>query len=401
MLAVCGLVVNVMIGRFYSPSVLGSFNQVFSIFIIGSQLAVLGVQFSVLKACAEFEDDHSVIIVSAVIIVLVLGLIVGTAVYISRGVVAQLLGSPGVAFGMLLISPGILLFGLNKIFVNAINGMGRLKTFAVLQSLRPIVLIIAMAVFCYMGLKGHILGLALTIAELGVFVGALSVVGKEFFRSFRGSELRIWIRRHFRFGLDSAVGGTLGEMNTRVDVLCLGLFMSDRTVGISSLAAMITEGLMHIPLVIRRVCNPIIVNGISQKERVKLSRFVRKIGARTWYLMAVLITFAGLAFPVLVSILTGNDDFKEGQWIFLILASGLFIVSGVLPFNQLFLMGGHPGHHSKLILAITVTNVLFNLILIPGLGVSGAAIGTVIAWVVGAGIVAIAGTRNYGFQWKG
>ena len=56
-LGISGLLINVLIAHHYNAAVLGAFNQVFAIYILGSQLGTLGVQFSVLKYSAEYSSQ--------------------------------------------------------------------------------------------------------------------------------------------------------------------------------------------------------------------------------------------------------------------------------------------------------------------------------------------------------
>ena len=58
---------------------------------------------------------------------------------------------------------------------------------------------------------------------------------------------RVWLKRHIQFGARSVLGGVAVELNTRVDVLVLGLFTSEAQVGIYSFAAFFVEGFLQLP----------------------------------------------------------------------------------------------------------------------------------------------------------
>jgi O-antigen/teichoic acid export membrane protein len=57
-LGVSGLGLNVLIGRTFGPADLGIFNQVWAVYIFFSQLAVGGIDLSVLKEVAAHRDDR-------------------------------------------------------------------------------------------------------------------------------------------------------------------------------------------------------------------------------------------------------------------------------------------------------------------------------------------------------
>src|SRR5256885_13809009 len=61
LLGITGIALNSIIAQVYGAAVLGIFNQVYAIYILGSQLATFGIQFSVLKYTAEFEHDEDAV----------------------------------------------------------------------------------------------------------------------------------------------------------------------------------------------------------------------------------------------------------------------------------------------------------------------------------------------------
>ncbi len=77
---------------------------------------------------------------------------------------------------------------------------------------------------------------------------------------------------------------------------------------------------------------------------------------------------------------------------------GVALTSPWLPFNQVLLMAGHPGWHTVYVVGVVLSAYVANLVLIPPLGLVGAALGAGLALVVSAAAVrtlgrAIAGVR--------
>src|ERR1700722_18184272 len=122
-LALSGLLINALIVKFYGVPALGVFNQVLAIYILGSQIATCGVQFSVLTAIARHADDClrcREILGSALILCAGASLIVATTVALSADFLGRVVFSPGVAIGTLAMAPGLLFFSINKILMNAL-----------------------------------------------------------------------------------------------------------------------------------------------------------------------------------------------------------------------------------------------------------------------------------------
>ena len=60
-LGLSGLALNVIIGRFYSSSILGAFNQVLVTYFLFSILATCGINFSVLKSISQNISNERVV----------------------------------------------------------------------------------------------------------------------------------------------------------------------------------------------------------------------------------------------------------------------------------------------------------------------------------------------------
>lgn len=95
---VSGMVLVYLIGAVYNAAALGVFNQVFA-YILFSQFAVLGIQYSVLRHIAASRDtaEHRAIIRSALAITACLSLAVAVLFWLSADPAADLLDSPDVA----------------------------------------------------------------------------------------------------------------------------------------------------------------------------------------------------------------------------------------------------------------------------------------------------------------
>lgn len=134
-LAIAGLALNFVIGRYYDTAVLGIFNQVLALYVICSQLAVGGFCFSALAAMPAHTDrtERRRILTAALLPTAALALSVGILVAVAATTIARWLDSPAVAIGLWCVAPGLFFFALNKIFLFSLNGAGHLRAFAVGQ----------------------------------------------------------------------------------------------------------------------------------------------------------------------------------------------------------------------------------------------------------------------------
>lgn len=380
----CGIIFNVLIARNYSAEVLGIFNQVYAFYVFLSQLATGGIQLSVLKYTAENWQQKFVcdtIITSALVLAFVLSGIVACAAYLLHGIFGWIVDSPAVGLGVVYTIPGLFFFSVNKVLLYFHNGLRRMKFFSLCQSLRYLLLIIFLILFIGADSKGAHLAAIFSFTEgllfLILFTSSMGVMSIRF-----SKQTPAWIRRHLPFGAKGLVGNIFAGANTRVDVLILGYFLSDRLVGIYSFTAILAEGFYQLITVVQINMNPLLTQLRYKKSETSLISFILRWKRITYMIFIPLGGLSILIYPLAVDLLVnGGGDYTDSWEIFTVLITGMVISSGFLPFRMIFNQSGFPGTQSLFLILVFCTNVVFNLIMIPPMGILGAAFATAAAFV--------------------
>jgi O-antigen/teichoic acid export membrane protein len=172
------------------------------------------------------------------------------------------------------------------------------------------------------------------------------------------------------------------DVNTKVDVFILGIFLSDSLVGIYSFASTFAEGFMQLPVLLRNNINPILAK-LSVKGNVELTqKVVQNSKAKFLKLIGAVGIIAILLFP-LVFVVFSLENHRFDIWlIFSILVLFVSISSGYQPFLMLFNQFGHPWQQTKFIIVLFLSNVVLVLMLVPLMGIYGAALGTGLSFMV-------------------
>jgi len=385
-LGISGLAFNGLIAHYFDASVLGKFNQVFAIYIFSSQIGTFGVQYSVLKHCAEYADDPravGTIAISGLPLVLLATTLMTVGLYCGAGLVGQILSGDDVRRGLLIALPAMWCFPVNKFLLSTLNGLQHNKTYSVLTSLRYLMMLAALIGIIAFGGSGVWVPAILSVAEvllcgmliLGVFpICARS--GLHFDRS--------WMRRHADFGWRSMWGGIAVELNTRIDVLILAAFASASEVGVYTFAAMLVEGGLQLSVVTRRVMDPILTRFIVAKQTAALQDLLirgRNLGA----VVMILISIIGiLLYGPAASLITQDPAIRDGGRVFAILMVGASVFGAYATFGGLLVQAGKPGLQTLFNFCILAANTSLNGLLVPFLAVDGAAIATSGSFIVGA-----------------
>ena len=400
-LAVAGgaaILLNFLIGLTYGTAALGVFNQVFAAFSLASQLAALGLHYSALRATAAAggEEELRAIVVGALLATAGVAALAAAAFAAAGGAVAALVDSPGVARGILLAAPGLLCFALSKVALGCLNGLRRMRTYAVLYAGRFLLMIGCLPVFVALGVPGEDLPLLVSLSEAVILISALIALRRRLGR-VPGPELRRQVGEHIRFGAKGFMSG-LFELFARVDILVVGAFASDRVVGAFSFAATLFEGLYQVLFVLRINYAPVVVRLWSQERRGELEQVIRRARNRTYAGAAAAGLLAVAAYALVLPLLTADAEFVQSWQPFAVLVGGAVLAAGYNPFLPLLLYAGRPGKNTAFMLIVFAVNAAGNLALVPLLGPLGSALATAAALVASAILLRAVVARQLGLR---
>lgn len=401
-LVAVGVILNFLILLRLGADSLGVFNQIYAIYVIAGQIAVFGLHDSAQKHVSQFADNPAIqrcISIAALAAVVLTGLFGAVLLLLASGAIGEISQSSNVGLGVLFLSPGLSFFTINKVLMGILNGRRRMISFAIGSSLRALaVLVICVAIVLRSG-RSFEFGIAFTSAEIFLFVFLLAFLRPIEFEAIHSgiADISEWMWHHLAFGGKALVHGFLAETFLRIDIIMLGIFVSDREVGIYSFAAMFVEGIYQVPIVIRNITNPILVPMLLVKDKAPFVSFARKTGMISFLAtlavsaaVAILYPHFGLFFP--------RDVVNASYIVILILLTGLVAYSAYVPFDYVFLQAGRPGLQSIFMSMNTAVNVIFNFILISLFGLYGACIATAIAFIFSGLNLNILASQTLGFH---
>jgi O-antigen/teichoic acid export membrane protein len=381
-LAVSGMVINLVVASARDAAALGVFNQAY---IIASQLATLGLHYSVLRHGALHEHDaeqRGRMLFTAAVCALGLGAVAAVLVGLGAPLFSWAFDSATTGRAIAYSAGGLLLFSLNKVLLAYLNSLRRMKAFSVLQALRYLVVMAVVTAVALSSLPIEMATLAFLVAEATTVAGALVYMARNGLAHHLHFD-RTWLGQHIRFGVKGLAAGMFAEFNARIDVLLIGVFLPDRDVGIYSFAAMMVDGVYHVLAMVRLNFNPLLVSSLRDNDHAlacKLRHQSRRFVLPATLAMAV-ISVAVLWF--IATYVVPHKGLLEGLPSLLILMSGLVLVSSLVPFDNLLMVSGHPGYQTLQQIATVSANVIFALALLPVLGIAGAACGTALSYVAG------------------
>jgi O-antigen/teichoic acid export membrane protein len=164
-------------------------------------------------------------------------------------------------------------------------------------------------------------------------------------------------------------------------------------VGVYSLAGALNEGATQLSVVLQNNLNPMVAKQLADGQPGEVVALARR--TQKWFVpsLASACVLGAVVFPVLMPALMRDPQLHAASVPFAILMAGLALASPYLPFLHVLLMANRPAWHTALVVTVVGVNFAADLILIPMLGLTGAAIATSLAVVTAAVLVRVLARR--------
>lgn len=384
-LAVSGILMNIIIVLFRDAAALGVFNLSYAIYLLGSQIAVFGIHSSVMRYSAYHAEDpfeRGQMFSSAMLLTLVFGIVIGGAVYLATPLYEIIFTSKASAQAISYTGFGLMLFPLNKVLIGYINGLRHMRALAILQTTRYLTVLVAVTVVSVSDLPFTFASLSFFVAELLTTTSTIIYMKKMGLLKHLHFTKK-WLKEHLVFGGKGALGSIFLDMNTRVDVLLIGIFLNESAVGVYSFAAMLVDGLQHILSMLRVNFNPVLVATMRDKDWVQAKKLLHYSKLYVFWGVVLLTILVIPSFYIFTNYFVHDQSLIYGWKILAILFGAYIIISGFTPFDNLLLASGNPTQQTIQNISIAVVNVFFCILLIPVFGIIGAAISTAFSYIAG------------------
>lgn len=187
------------------------------------------------------------------------------------------------------------------------------------------------------------------------------------------------VKQNLKDGLPLAFAGLTIMIYMRIDQLMLGYLLDYSAVGIYSAATKISEVWYFIPMVIVASVNPtLLATRLKNKQAYQQQlRVVTSCLIIISFLIALITTFCS---DFIIHILYG-EAYKQATSVLVIhIWTGIFVSLGVIS-GQWFIIENLYLLHLYRSLFGAIINVILNFVLIPYLGIIGAALATLIAQI--------------------
>lgn len=400
-----GFLAVVVITRALHAQRAGAFFEAFALFTILTNMALLGADTGFMRVIARYRalgrtDDLRPTLRVGIVPVIPFSIVLGAALFVLAPQFSHLLSHthhgphsvahPGALVPYIrVLAPFIPLAALMTVMLAATRGFGTMLPSVVVNNiggpgLRP--LLVGGGVVA--GLSGAMIAMGWVLPfAVGVPIAAVWLArllrraeARDDRDDFGPRPLRALASEFWRFSSPRALAAVFQTMITWLDTLLIGALRSTSDAGVYTAATRyILVGTSFIQTIVI-VISPQIAGLMARREDRPRAHSLFKTSTAwllvaTWPVYWTLIVFA----PLLLSVF--GRQFVAGDTALVILASAVLFSTSVGPVTAVLLMGGKSVWNFINTVVSLSLNVVLNVLLIPRLGIKGAAI----AWAVSIG----------------
>jgi O-antigen/teichoic acid export membrane protein len=370
---------NVLMTRVVGASSYGLFVLAKNTVIVGSVLGSFGIHQGILHFLPFYrgQDDWGRArgtLLSGTQLTALFSLTTAALLFLGAGPIAErIFHIPGMTPVLRVLSLSIPFLAFSKLWLSAIRAMRAVKYWVLVgKIIRPALCLALLAFLFLTGLKLSALVISdlaaiLLAAGLGIYFLKRLLPG-QWYRSRAVTDRR----KLFGFSAPLFLVETLDFILRRVDIIIIGIFLVSTQVGIYHAAVRVAM-LLAIPLAsVDSIFAPMIAEYHGRGDMVNLRRNFKVSTRWIFSLVCPLFIFI-LLFPAPLLRLFGNE-FTRASLVLVILSAGQLVNAATGPVGYMIMMTGHPRLTLLNTLSLALVNVSLNLLLIPRLGIAGAAI---------------------------
>lgn len=185
-----------------------------------------------------------------------------------------------------------------------------------------------------------------------------------------------------RFGLYSLVGGAAAMMVLKIDILILAGLCSLGETWVYGYSVFLTS-LIEIPKrVIKQISTAPIAEAWQQNDQETLARVYRSGALMMWVLALGIFGAIWLGLPAFYQLVPKGDLLEEGLWVFLVLGITRLIDIGCGANGEIISYSPHYRTSFWATIGLLVITLVSDLIAVPPFGIMGAALATLLSYVV-------------------
>jgi stage V sporulation protein B len=381
-----GFVIMVVLGRHLGAGDLGLFRMAGTIYGIATLFSFIGIPSAIIKFVAESIGDRkklNLIISAGMITSIILGVVSSLLFYFLSGIFESIFNMPGLSDLLKIYSPIFPFAIMNAVLLGILNGLREMKKFAISLIIQSILLLVISVPLIYWGFGAGGAVIGVVLSSVGMWLN-LMWISRVYFK-FTFDEYVQITKKMLQFGVKVFAAGSINLINNQIDILLIGFYLTSTDLGYYSVAIGLSSFFWMIPLAVQKNTYPATSLYWHQKDHFALNNMLNKSMKYCTVILVLIGLGLGFFSQEIIILLYHKENFISAVLPLQILLIGTVIRGSTYqPIGGSLTGIGRPGIDMKTIAIITIINITLDIILLPRIGIIGAAIATSVSLTVGS-----------------
>lgn len=387
----CGYGFLLLVTRTSGADTWGVFALCFALLNISSMVGRIGIDTALIKYIATFKDSFSnvkAIYLKAISIVSFSTFFTSIILYFSADFIADFVFQKEfLAPYIKIISFVILPFSIITVNAQSLRGLKDIKGFSIYQHVAKffISIILYLIIIKFFNFQKYVEPLYAFSISLFVVMGLSSIPFIKIIKQNRSSDIKISKKELLKTSFPMMLATSVLLIMSWVDTIMIGIFCTETEVGIYNGTLRLAMAIGIVLGAVNSITAPKISETYNSGDIEKFKKIVRS-STRIIFFSTLPIFFVFITFPKFILSILG-PDFVVAKSVFIILLLGKMIASMSGSVGVILQMVGKEKVFQNIVSIALIFNIILNLLLIPKMGISGAAIASafsIIFWNISA-----------------
>ncbi|KYK27041.1 MAG: hypothetical protein AYK23_00350 [Candidatus Proteinoplasmatales archaeon SG8-5] len=362
-----GFLLKIILGNYFDSAGLGTYTIVFSLMLIITLVASIGVPVAVVKFIAEFRDRRKTrdsITTAALVLSFIIGIITAILTIALAPFIETIFDMPDLGYYLWIVAFSFPFVMFNNVYISLFNGLRLMKHYTAFEALRNGLILALTLLFISegYGLTGAVIALALPPPIVTIIC---LITHRSIFR-FKFQRFKYHAKKITNFGGQLHIANVVSLINSQAATLLIGFYLTDSSVGIYAIALMFFNFLMMAPSAVQKITYPVISYYYAKRQKATIVSLVNTILRFSFTFLSILTLLLLIFVDDLIMILfPGKEDFLLAITPLRILVILGLLYSVLTPITIIFASHGRPDIPSKISVMKAITNIGLGIVLIP------------------------------------
>ncbi len=383
--------IKVIIVRNLKPDEFGSLILVFSIITLIGGILTLGFSDGIARYTSYYKSKNDIeklkgILISSVKLLIPIGISATILIFLFPQIITHIFKINNILIIVQIFSIMIPFIIILNIILSILRGEKAILEWTLSNDVLPSILKISLLILCsiigYNLFKVSVIYVIVPI--IMSFISYFLLMKKEPM-FFRGQIYSNETKNLFQYSWPLFISSVVYQLERRVDIFIIGIFLSTTKIGIYSIALTAAEMILYFLYAVNKIFMPVITT-LKTENKIDEIKYIYKI-VTNWliYITFPIVLMMFLFSSSIISYIFG-PVYKQSSIYFNIMIIGFFVNVFVGSEDQMQLAFGITKPRLFISLINLTSAVILNYILINKLGILGAAIATSLTWIVTSGI---------------